>query len=137
MDEGAVKPGQFHNNAPVDGRGELKHDHVVFETEESTRIVYTAHRYFGLMPLVNYAFLSTALARRRNVAFWRDSAIPEAAANGNNDIADAEHQRVAIRKLRAHVHRHFDGASNFRNRRSRFNCHSRFIASRRVACRST
>lgn len=46
-----AKPGRFHNKAPDDGSGEGKHDHVVFETEEGTRIVYTDHRRFGLMLL--------------------------------------------------------------------------------------
>ena len=46
-----VKPGRFHNKAPDDGSGEGKHDHVVFETEEGTRIVFTDHRRFGLMDI--------------------------------------------------------------------------------------
>ena len=48
---GASRPGRFHNKAPDDGSGEGKHDHVVFVTEEGTRIVYTDHRRFGLMTL--------------------------------------------------------------------------------------
>jgi formamidopyrimidine-DNA glycosylase len=47
----AVKPGRFHHKAAEDGSGEGKHDHVVFETEEGTRIVFTDHRRFGLMAL--------------------------------------------------------------------------------------
>ena len=47
----AAKPGRFHNKAPDDGSGEGKHDHVIFETEEGTRIVFTDHRRFGLMIL--------------------------------------------------------------------------------------
>jgi formamidopyrimidine-DNA glycosylase len=47
----AAKPGRFHNKTPDDGSGEGKHDHVVFETEDGTRIVYTDHRRFGLMLL--------------------------------------------------------------------------------------
>jgi formamidopyrimidine-DNA glycosylase len=47
----AVKPGAFHHKAVGDGSGEGKHDHVVFETEEGTRIVFTDHRRFGLMAL--------------------------------------------------------------------------------------
>jgi formamidopyrimidine-DNA glycosylase len=47
----AVKPGRFHNRTPDDGSGEGKHDHVVFETEEGTRIVFTDHRRFGLMDI--------------------------------------------------------------------------------------
>ena len=48
----ASRPGRFHNKAPDDGSGEGKHDHVVFETDEGTRVVYTDHRRFGLMLLV-------------------------------------------------------------------------------------
>ena len=47
----AVTPGRFHHKAAEDGSGEGKHDHVVFETEEGTRIVFTDHRRFGLMAL--------------------------------------------------------------------------------------
>jgi len=47
-----LKPGRFHNKAPEDGSGNGKHDHVVFETEEGTRIVFTDHRRFGLMTLI-------------------------------------------------------------------------------------
>jgi formamidopyrimidine-DNA glycosylase len=46
-----VKPGAFHHKTAEDGSGEGKHDHVVFETEEGTRIVFTDHRRFGLMAL--------------------------------------------------------------------------------------
>jgi formamidopyrimidine-DNA glycosylase len=46
-----AKPGAFHYKAAEDGSGEGKHDHVVFETEEGTRIVFTDHRRFGLMAL--------------------------------------------------------------------------------------
>ncbi len=46
-----ARPGRFHNKAPDDGGGEGKHDHVVFETEEGTKIVFTDHRRFGLMLL--------------------------------------------------------------------------------------
>jgi formamidopyrimidine-DNA glycosylase len=47
----SIKPGVFHHKAAEDGSGEGKHDHVVFETEEGTRIVFTDHRRFGLMAL--------------------------------------------------------------------------------------
>jgi formamidopyrimidine-DNA glycosylase len=47
-----IKPGRFHNSIGDDGSGQGKHDHVVFETEENTRIVFTDHRRFGLMALV-------------------------------------------------------------------------------------
>ena len=46
-----VRPGRFHNSVGEDGSGRGKHDHVVFETEEHTRIVFTDHRRFGLMDL--------------------------------------------------------------------------------------
>jgi len=36
-------------NAPASGSG--KHDHVLFETDEGVRIVFTDHRRFGLMTL--------------------------------------------------------------------------------------
>src|SRR4051812_13009673 len=51
----AVKPGRFHNKMPDDGSGDGKHDHVVFETEEGTRIVFTDHRRFGLMDIAETA----------------------------------------------------------------------------------
>ena len=47
----AAMPGRFHNNMPGDGSGGGKHDHVVFETDEGVRIVFTDHRRFGLMDL--------------------------------------------------------------------------------------
>jgi formamidopyrimidine-DNA glycosylase len=55
-----VKPGRFHLNTPEDGSGNGKHDHVVFETEEGTRIVFTDHRRFGLMALEMTATLDQA-----------------------------------------------------------------------------
>jgi len=55
-----VKPGRFHHNTPEDGSGNGKHDHVVFETEEGTRIVFTDHRRFGLMALENTEALASA-----------------------------------------------------------------------------
>jgi formamidopyrimidine-DNA glycosylase len=57
----ASKPGRFHNKAPDDGSGEGKHDHVVFETDEGTRIVYTDHRRFGLMLLAPTADVESKL----------------------------------------------------------------------------
>jgi len=48
-----LRPGRFHNKTPEDGSGNGKHDHVVFETDEGTRIVFTDHRRFGLMTLLN------------------------------------------------------------------------------------
>jgi formamidopyrimidine-DNA glycosylase len=56
-----TKPGRFHNRAPDDGSGEGKHDHVVFETDEGTRIVYTDHRRFGLMLLAPAAEVESKL----------------------------------------------------------------------------
>ena len=54
-----LKPGAFHYKAAEDGSGEGKHDHVVFETEEGTRIVFTDHRRFGLMALAETARLES------------------------------------------------------------------------------
>jgi formamidopyrimidine-DNA glycosylase len=56
-----MKPGRFHNKAPDDGSGQGKHDHVVFVTDEGTRIVYTDHRRFGLMLLVPATEVETKL----------------------------------------------------------------------------
>jgi formamidopyrimidine-DNA glycosylase len=55
----ATRPGRFHNRAPDDGSGSGKHDHVVFETEEGTRIVFTDHRRFGLMTILATNALET------------------------------------------------------------------------------
>ena len=48
-------PGQFHydvpEGAPEAGTG--KHDHVVFDMEGGTRIVYCDHRRFGFMDLIS------------------------------------------------------------------------------------
>jgi len=52
-------PGRFHNQGPQDGGGQGKHDHVVFDTEEGTRIVFTDHRRFGLMALADTAALES------------------------------------------------------------------------------
>ena len=57
----ANKPGRFHNKAPDDGGGEGKHDHVVFVTDEGTRVVYTDHRRFGLMTLFDTASVENKL----------------------------------------------------------------------------
>jgi len=54
-----LKPGRFHNKAPEDGSGEGKHDHVVFETDDGTRIVFTDHRRFGLMTLADTGALDS------------------------------------------------------------------------------
>src|SRR5437764_1343160 len=54
-----VRPGGFHHKTADDGSGEGKHDHVVFETDEGTRIVFTDHRRFGLMTLADTDELSS------------------------------------------------------------------------------
>jgi formamidopyrimidine-DNA glycosylase len=55
----AVKPGGFHHKTADDGSGDGKHDHVVFETDEGTRIVFTDHRRFGLMTIADTNALSS------------------------------------------------------------------------------
>ena len=48
----ARKVGQYaYDNAPA-AAGHGKHDHVVFETDAPARIVFTDHRRFGLMTLI-------------------------------------------------------------------------------------
>ena len=54
-----TRPGRFHNKAPQDGSGQGKHDHVVFATDEGTRIVFTDHRRFGLMTIGDTDTLET------------------------------------------------------------------------------
>jgi formamidopyrimidine-DNA glycosylase len=44
------RPGHFHYD--VEGAGTDKHDHIVFDMEDGTRIVYADHRRFGFMDLV-------------------------------------------------------------------------------------
>jgi formamidopyrimidine-DNA glycosylase len=46
----ASKPGQFHYEA--EGAGTEKHDHIVFDMVDGTRIVYADHRRFGFMDLI-------------------------------------------------------------------------------------
>jgi formamidopyrimidine-DNA glycosylase len=49
--------GRFHyQTAPADA-GQGKHDHVVFETDAPAQIVFTDHRRFGLMTLIDTATL--------------------------------------------------------------------------------
>jgi formamidopyrimidine-DNA glycosylase len=55
----AAKPGGFHHKTAGDGSGEGKHDHVVFETEEGVRIVFTDHRRFGLMTIADKDAISS------------------------------------------------------------------------------
>jgi formamidopyrimidine-DNA glycosylase len=51
------KLGQFHYEvAPADA-GQGKHDHVIFETDAPACIVFTDHRRFGLMTIVETAKL--------------------------------------------------------------------------------
>ena len=56
--EGGVrKLGQYVYGAPPPGAGTGKHDHVVMETDAPARIVFTDHRRFGLMTLIETARL--------------------------------------------------------------------------------
>lgn len=50
------QPGSFHYTMP-DGSptGDGPHDHVIFQMEDGTRIVYTDHRRFGIMDLFSEA----------------------------------------------------------------------------------
>lgn len=48
--EGAML-GAFHHETPEAAAGAGKHDHVLLETEDGTRVVYNDHRRFGLMLL--------------------------------------------------------------------------------------
>ena len=57
--DASVKPAGFHHKTADDGSGEGKHDHVVFETDEGTRIVVTDHRRFGLMTITDTNSLSS------------------------------------------------------------------------------
>ena len=54
-----VRPGGFHHKTADDGSGDGKHDHVVFETDAGTRIVFTDHRRFGLMTIADTDALSS------------------------------------------------------------------------------
>jgi formamidopyrimidine-DNA glycosylase len=47
------KLGNYVYDAPPEGAGSGKHDHVVFETDAPARIIFNDHRRFGLMALVN------------------------------------------------------------------------------------
>ena len=46
-----TKPGRFAHKMQAEGSADGKHDHVVFHTDDGTRIVFTDHRRFGLMLL--------------------------------------------------------------------------------------
>ncbi|HEY4343682.1 MAG TPA: bifunctional DNA-formamidopyrimidine glycosylase/DNA-(apurinic or apyrimidinic site) lyase [Parvibaculum sp.] len=49
-------PGQFHYESP--SAGTETHDHIVFDMEDGTRIVYSDHRRFGFMDLIPQNMLS-------------------------------------------------------------------------------
>jgi formamidopyrimidine-DNA glycosylase len=55
--KGAYSPGEFMLEAVESERGTGTHDHVVFETDKGTRVVYTDHRRFGLMFLAQTSAL--------------------------------------------------------------------------------
>lgn len=55
----ARKLGRFYYQIAPAGAGQGKHDHVVFETDVPAQIVFTDHRRFGLMTLVETAALET------------------------------------------------------------------------------
>ena len=57
---GPDMPGTFHHAAPAgyaEGAGFGRHDHIVFEMGDGTRIVYSDHRRFGYMDLIPTADL--------------------------------------------------------------------------------
>ena len=51
--------GAFHYEMACDEIGRGKHDHVVFDTDAPARIVFTDHRRFGLMTIVQTALLES------------------------------------------------------------------------------
>jgi len=51
--------GMFHYQDAGDEIGRGKHDHVVFDTDAPARIVFTDHRRFGLMTIVETASLDS------------------------------------------------------------------------------
>jgi formamidopyrimidine-DNA glycosylase len=55
----AFRPGAFHYPTDGDEIGRGKHDHVVFDTDAPARIVFTDHRRFGLMTIVETASLQS------------------------------------------------------------------------------
>jgi formamidopyrimidine-DNA glycosylase len=46
-------PNRLFHKTPAGGGGDGKHDHIVFRTDQSVRIVFTDHRRFGLMLLAH------------------------------------------------------------------------------------
>jgi formamidopyrimidine-DNA glycosylase len=56
-----VRPGAFHHDAhEANGIGLGRHDHIVFDMEDGTRIVYADHRRFGYMDLFGLAEIETS-----------------------------------------------------------------------------
>jgi|TARA_R110000824_G_scaffold118960_14_gene272060 formamidopyrimidine-DNA glycosylase len=56
-----LQPGHFHHEWHVgNGVGTGKHDHIVFDMEDGTRIVYCDHRRFGYMDLLAESELETS-----------------------------------------------------------------------------
>ena len=53
------KLGEHIHEASMPGSGHGKHDHVVMETDAPARIVFTDHRRFGLMTLVDTATIDS------------------------------------------------------------------------------
>ena len=51
--------GAFHYEMACEEIGSGKHDHVVFDTDAPARIVFTDHRRFGLMTIVETASLES------------------------------------------------------------------------------
>src|SRR5262245_49353101 len=51
--------GSFHYDVVLSEVGRGKHDHVVFDTDAPARIVFTDHRRFGLMTIVETASLES------------------------------------------------------------------------------
>jgi formamidopyrimidine-DNA glycosylase len=56
--KGQFSPGEFMLEAVPSEAGTGTHDHVVFETDKGTRVVYTDHRRFGLMLLTKTSALN-------------------------------------------------------------------------------
>jgi formamidopyrimidine-DNA glycosylase len=54
-----VTPGSFHYESAVADAGRGRHDHVVFETDAPARIVFTDHRRFGLMTILETESVSS------------------------------------------------------------------------------
>lgn len=84
------RPGQFHYDVP-DGAPEAgtgKHDHVVFDMEGGTRIVYCDHRRFGFMDLIGEDMLEGS----KHLALIGPEPL------GNEFSADVLSARMATRK---------------------------------------